>query len=51
MNQNGDEWVSQVGVDTGGLAGSLEYKVRTLDSLYNEAWSDVFTHNYSYCGE
>jgi len=46
MNQNGDQWVSQVGVDTGGFAGSMEYKVRTEDSLNNESWSGVFTKNY-----
>jgi hypothetical protein len=51
MNQNGDQWVSQVGVDTGGFAGSMEYKVRTEDSLNNESWSGVFTKNYAYCGE
>jgi len=51
MNQNGDKWVSQVGIDTGGFAGSLVYKVRTLDSLNNESWSGEYTHNYAYCGE
>ena len=51
MNQNGDQWVSQVGVETGGFAGSLEYKIRTEDSYNNESWSGVFTKNYSYCGE
>jgi len=51
MNQNGDQWVSQVGIDTGGFAGSLVYKVRTEDSLNNESWSGEYTHNYAYCGE
>jgi len=51
MNQNGDQWVSQVGVDTSGFAGSMEYKVRTEDSLNNESWSGVIIKNYSYCGE
>jgi len=51
MLQDGDRWTSKVGLDTGGFAGSLQYKVRTLDSLHNETWSGVTTHNYSYCGE
>jgi hypothetical protein len=51
MNQNGEQWVSQVGIDTDGFAGSLVYKVRTLDSLNNESWSGEYTHNYAYCGE
>ena len=51
MNQNGEQWVSQVGIDTDGFAGSLIYKVRTLDSLHNESWSGETTHNYAYCGE
>lgn len=51
MNQNGEQWVSQVGIDTDGFAGSLVYKVRTLDSLNNESWSGEYVHNYAYCGE
>jgi hypothetical protein len=51
MNQTGDQWVSQVGIETGGLEGSFEYKIRTLDSLYNESWSGVSTKNYGYCGD
>jgi hypothetical protein len=50
MNQYGDQWVSQVGIDTAGLSGNIEYKIRTEDSLYNESWSSVNTMNYEYCG-
>ena len=51
MNKSGDRWVSQVGIETGGFAGSLVYKVRTEDTFYNESWSGETTHNYAYCGE
>jgi len=51
MSETGGEWTSQVGIDTGGFAGSLEYKVRTLDSSHNESWSGVSVKNYSYCGD
>ena len=51
MNQSGDQWVSQAGIDTDGFAGSLVYKVRTLDSVNNESWSGEYIHNYAYCGE
>lgn len=51
MNQNGDQWISQVGIDTDGFAGSLVYKVRTEDAYNNESWSGEYTHNYAYCGE
>ncbi len=51
MNPSGDTWVSQVGVDTEGMPGTLEYKVRTLDTLNNESWSGVSTRNFAYCGE
>ncbi|MBI3161896.1 MAG: Ig-like domain-containing protein [Chloroflexi bacterium] len=51
MNQSGNDWTSQVGIDTFGAPGSLEYKVRTLDSLNNESWSGVSTKNFSYCGD
>ena len=51
MIQDGNHWVSRVGVDTAGFAGSLIYKIRTLDSLFNETWSGEVTHNYAYCGE
>ncbi len=51
MNKDGDRWLSQVGIDTAGLPGSLVYKIRTNDSLFNETWSGEITHNYGYCGE
>ncbi|MCJ7434924.1 MAG: hypothetical protein MUO77_15690 [Anaerolineales bacterium] len=51
MNQSGSEWTSQVGIDTFGAPGSVEYKVRTLDSLNNESWSGVSTKNFAYCGD
>ena len=50
-NASGDQWVSQVGIETDGFAGSLVYKVRTEDSFNNESWSGEYIHNYSYCGE
>ncbi len=50
-NTSGDQWVSQVGIETDGFAGSLVYKVRTEDSFNNESWSGEYIHNYSYCGE
>ncbi|MCP4143604.1 MAG: hypothetical protein GY755_25510 [Chloroflexi bacterium] len=51
MNPGGDTWVSQAGVDTISGSGTLEYKVRTLDTLNNESWSGVSSRNFSYCGE
>ena len=52
MNQQGgNTWTSQVGVDTGGIPGTIEYKVRTLDTLNNETWSGVSTKNFAYCGD
>jgi hypothetical protein len=51
MNQYGDQWVSQVSIDTDGFAGSIEYKVRTLDSLNNESWSGTSVKSFEYCGE
>ncbi len=50
-NTSGDQWVSQVGIETDGFSGSLVYKVRTEDSFNNESWSGEYIHNYSYCGE
>lgn len=51
MNLSGGKWVSQVGIETGGFAGSVKYKIRTLDSLNNETWSNVKTKNFAYCGD
>ncbi|MDI6770346.1 MAG: hypothetical protein QMD04_11825 [Anaerolineales bacterium] len=51
MNQSGGDWVSQVGIETGGSAGSLQYKIRTLDTYHNETWSNVKTKNFAYCGD
>lgn len=51
MNISGGSWTSQVGIETGGFAGSLQYKIRTLDAYNNEAWSDVSTKNFAYCGD
>ncbi|MBL6983232.1 MAG: hypothetical protein ISR58_18805 [Anaerolineales bacterium] len=50
-NSSGDQWVSQVGIETDGFAGSLVYKVRTEDAFNNESWSGEYVHNYAYCGE
>ncbi len=51
MNLSGGSWVSQVGIETGGFAGSVKYKIRTLDTYNNETWSGVRTKNFSYCGD
>ncbi|MBI9046457.1 MAG: hypothetical protein JEZ06_18345 [Anaerolineaceae bacterium] len=51
MNPYGEDWTSQVGVETDGFAGSIVYKIRTEDTYHNETWSGEYTHNYNYCGE
>ncbi|GAB4503636.1 MAG: hypothetical protein Fur0043_06280 [Anaerolineales bacterium] len=51
MSQSGTEWTSQVGVETSGFAGSLQYKIHAVDSLGNQSWSGVGTKNFSYCGD
>ncbi|MFZ5908847.1 MAG: hypothetical protein ACOYYU_02380, partial [Chloroflexota bacterium] len=54
MNESGGLWTSQVGVSVndgmGTPAGSLVYKVRTLDALNNESWSGESTLDYLGCG-
>lgn len=50
-NQSGDTWNNQVGVDTGLDPGTLQYYVRTLDSLNNETTSSVSSHNFAYRGD
>lgn len=51
MNQSGSEWTSQVGVDTFGAPGAVEYKFHAVDGLGNQSWSGVFTKNFAYCGD
>lgn len=53
MNQSGNGWKSQVGVDVmsgiGTPIGTLQYKFRGLDTFNNETWSGISEYNYTSC--